>query len=107
SFGSHLNGFFGTDTLQSGHHSQKALAYCSEHDLKAYIPWSQFHHGLTLARLGEYQQGIDLMNAGMAGAEKISMSQARPAHLGYLASTHASAGDPGLGLRLLEQAIRA
>jgi class 3 adenylate cyclase/predicted ATPase len=93
--GSTLNGFFNADVLQNGNHSENALAYCLDHDLKAYIPFSQFYHG----------QGIDLMTMGILGSEKISMNTLRPAHLGHLAFAHASAGDPELGLSLLEQAI--
>jgi class 3 adenylate cyclase/predicted ATPase len=103
--GSTLNSFFGSDELQNGMHSERALAYCVEHDVNAYIPFSQFYHGWTLVQRGEHRQGLDLMQAGMLGAEKISMSLMRPTHLGLLACAHASTGDIGLGLRLLEQAI--
>jgi len=106
SFGSVLNGFVGADVLEGGQHSVRALAYCVEHDLKAYIPWSRFYHGLALARRGEIRQGIDLMNDGIAGAERISMNMLQPAHLGHLALIHASAGDQEAGLRLLDQAVR-
>ena len=106
SFGSVLNGFVGADVLEGGQHSVRALAYCVEHDLKAYIPWSRFYHGLALARRGEIRQGIDLMNDGIAGAERISMNMLQSAHLGHLALIHASAGDQEAGLRLLDQAVR-
>ena len=106
SFGSVLNGFVGADVLEGGQHSARALAYCVEHDLKAYIPWSRFYHGLALARRGEIRQGIDLMNDGIAGADRISMNMLQPAHLGHLALIHASAGDQEAGIRLLDQAVR-
>jgi DNA-binding winged helix-turn-helix (wHTH) protein/tetratricopeptide (TPR) repeat protein len=104
SFGSVLNGFR-TDPEREGSYSGEGLAYCVEHDLKAYIPWSQFYQGLTLVRQGQHRQGLDLMKAGMAGAEKITSKMHWPAHLGHLASAHAKVGETEFGLGLLEQAI--
>ena len=88
SFGSVLNGFR-ADLQREGSHSDEALAYCIEHDVKAYIPWSQFYQGLTLVRRGEHRQGLEQMRAGMAGADKISSKMHWPAHLGHLASAYA------------------
>ncbi|MEE8253791.1 MAG: AAA family ATPase [Hyphomicrobium sp.] len=105
SFGSVLNGFR-ADPQREGSHSDDALTFCVEHDLKAYIPWSQFYRGVTLARCGQHRKALDLMTEGMAGAEKISMKMNWPAHQGHLAAAHASAGEPSVGLALLEQAIR-
>jgi class 3 adenylate cyclase/predicted ATPase len=105
SFGSVLNGFR-ADPQREGSHSDDALTFCVEHNLKAYIPWSQFYRGVTLARRGQHRKALDLMTEGMAGAEKISMKMNWPAHQGHLAATHASAGEPRVGLALLEQAIR-
>jgi predicted ATPase len=105
SFGSVLNGFM-ADLEREGAYSDEAMAYCVENNLKAYIPWTQFYQGLTLVRRGEHPQGLDLMRAGMAGAEKISSKMHWPAHLGHLAFAHARAGEPEVGLGLLNQAIR-
>ena len=104
SFSSILNGLR-ADPQREGSHSDEALAYCVEHDLKAYLPWAQFYQGVTMARRGAERQGIDLMRAGMTGAEKISMKMHWPAHLAYLASAHAGAGEPEVGLSLLDEAI--
>jgi hypothetical protein len=104
-FGSVLNGFR-ANPQSEGSHSDDALTFCVEHDLKAYIPWSQFYRGVTLAGCGQHRKALDLMTEGMAGAEKISMKMNWPAHQGHLAAAHASAGEPRVGLALLEQAIR-
>ena len=103
--GSTLNAFFGRDVLQGGSHSGRALAYCIEHDLNAYIPFSQFYHGITLVESGEHQNGLDLMQSGLLGSEKISMHLMRPTHLGLLACAQASIGESGRALELLEQAV--
>jgi predicted ATPase len=105
SFGSVLSGFFGSD-LRGGTPSDEALAYCLESDLRAYIPWARFYHGLTLVRHGEHQQGIELMRAGMLAAEKINMEMLWPVNLGHLASAQMSAGETEIGLGLLCEAIQ-
>ncbi len=102
-----LSGFFGADPQRAGTHSDEALAFCLERDLRAYIPWARFYHGLTLVRRGEHRHGIELMRDGMAAAEKISMKMLWPAHLGHLASAHFSAGETEIGLGLLCEAIQA
>src|SRR5262245_38238475 len=105
SFGSVLNGFR-ADQMRERSHADEALAYCIEHELKAYIPWARFYRGLMLARRGQHQDALELMRAGMAEAEVISMKVNWTAHLGYLAGTHSRAGVPELGLSLLDQAMR-
>jgi class 3 adenylate cyclase/predicted ATPase len=107
SFGSVLSGFIGTDLKRCETISDEALTYCLERDLRAYIPWARFYHGLTLVRRGEHRQGLELMRAGMAAAEKINMKMHWPAHLGHLASAHESAGEIETGLGLLCEAIQA
>jgi class 3 adenylate cyclase/predicted ATPase len=106
SFGSLLNGFLQADPEENRIFADEAVAYCVENDLRAYIPWARFYQGQTLARSGKYRQGLDLMRAAMAGAEKINMKQRVSIHLGYLASAYASAGDPETGMDLLAQAIQ-
>jgi hypothetical protein len=60
---------------------------------------------ILLVNRGEHRQRLDLIKAGMAGAEKISSQTHWPAHLEHLASAHARGGEPELGLGLLDQAI--
>jgi predicted ATPase len=103
-FGCVLNGFR-ADPQREGSHSDETVAYCVDHGLKAYIPWTQFYQGLTLVRRAEHQQGLDFMRAGMAGAEEISSKMHRASHLGHLASAHGRVGEPAVGLALLNDAI--
>jgi predicted ATPase len=103
-FGCVLDGFR-ADPQGEGSHSDEAVAYCSDHGLKAYIPWTQFYQGLTLVRRAEHRQGLDLMRAGMAGAEEISSKMHWVSHLGHLASAHGRVGEPTVGLGLLNDAI--
>jgi tetratricopeptide (TPR) repeat protein len=105
SFGSVLHGSFGADPQGEGDYSEKALAYCLEQDLKAYIPWSQLYHGLTLVRRGEHRPGLDLMDTGITGAEKIRMKSLWPAHLGYLGLVRSGGVDPDSVLALLDEAM--
>jgi predicted ATPase len=100
-----LNAFCGADVLRRGAHSEEALTYCIDHDLKAYIPFAQFYHGWTLFQCGEHREGLDLMRAGMLGSEQISMNLLRATHLGLLACAHGRVGEIGLGLELLDSAI--
>jgi tetratricopeptide (TPR) repeat protein len=107
SFGSALWGVFGADPRQDGSRSNDALAFCLERDLRAYIPWARYYHGLTLVRNGEHRQGLELMRTGMVALEKIGMRMLWPGHLGYLASAHVSVGETETGFGLLSEAIQA
>jgi class 3 adenylate cyclase/tetratricopeptide (TPR) repeat protein len=102
-----LSGFFGADPQRRGTLSDEALNYCVESDLRAYIPWTRFYHGLTLVRRGEHRQRLELMRTGMAALEKIKLKMLWPAQLGYLASAHVSTGETEIGFDLLNEAIQA
>jgi class 3 adenylate cyclase/tetratricopeptide (TPR) repeat protein len=90
-FGSILNAFLNLDRSGDGPFSEQALRYCLEQDLRAYQPWTEFYHGLTLLRQGEHTAGLEAMLAGMDRAEKINMNMVRALHLGYVASARAAA----------------
>jgi class 3 adenylate cyclase/predicted ATPase len=100
-----LNGHLQPDPQRDALISDRAMLFCVEHDLKAYIPWARFYQGGLLFRRGNNQQGLELMRASMTAAELISAKFLRPIHLGHLASAHAAFGEPEVALDLLGQAI--
>src|SRR5262249_43544315 len=65
----------------------------------------QFYHGLTLAGRGEPREGMELMQVGLSGSERISFNVLRPMHLSHLALAHASVGDSERALTVMAQAL--
>jgi hypothetical protein len=89
-FGSVLNAFLSVNGSSDRPFSEEALKYCLEQDLRAYQPWAEFYHGLTLLPQGKHTSGLEAMIAGMDKAEKINMNMVRALHLGYVASARAA-----------------
>ena len=64
-FGLALWGQSGIDPSPSGDLGEAAIAYCLEHDPRAYIPWARFYRGLKLVRPAEYAEGLEEMDAAI------------------------------------------
>jgi class 3 adenylate cyclase/tetratricopeptide (TPR) repeat protein len=104
-FGSVLNAFLIFDRSGGGAFSEQAVRYCLEQDLRAYQPWAQFYHGLTLFRQGEHTSGLEAMLAGMDKAEKINFNSVRALHLSYVASARAATNQLEAALEGFDEAF--
>jgi class 3 adenylate cyclase/tetratricopeptide (TPR) repeat protein len=86
-------------------HAADALAYCIEHRVTSYEHWARYCDGLAIARRGEPEKGLAVMQKAMDAAERINAAFLRPLHLGQIAAVYGSIGQPQVGTRLLDQAI--
>ena len=107
SFGSALWAFFRENPPAGGADANEALDFCMEHDLRAYIPCAQFYRGLTQVRHGAHCDGLELMQAGIAGMDKINYRILWAAHLGHLAWALASAGKVDEAIEVISKALLA
>jgi len=85
--------------------ADEAIAYCVEHGVTAYELWARFCLGITVARRGEPQRGIEVMRAAMEALAQIDAKILQPLHFGHLAAAHASLGEIEAGLGLIDEAI--
>ena len=107
SFGSALWAFFRENPPAGGADANEALEFCVEHDLRAYIPCAQFYRGLTQVRHGAHCDGLELMQAGIAGMDKINFRILWTAHLGHFAWALASAGKVDEAMDVLSKSFLA
>jgi class 3 adenylate cyclase/tetratricopeptide (TPR) repeat protein len=100
-----LEAAFGAGVPSGAGHADEAAAHCAER-LRMYEPWARFNQGILMSRRGSLRDGIEIMEAAMATAKEFDAKLLRPLHLGHLAATHASLGDPRIGLSLLDEALK-
>jgi tetratricopeptide (TPR) repeat protein len=100
-----LEAAFGASPPSAPTHVDEAAAHCAER-LRMYEPWARFNQGILMSRQGDPGCGIEVMKAAMATAHEFDAELLRPIHLGHLAATYASLGEPRIGLGLLDEALR-
>jgi len=100
-----LLGTFGCDPHRAAAHADEAIALCVEHGLTIPEHRARFLQGALLAQSGDPQRGIEHMRKAIAAAESNSARNLRTLYLGYVASAHASLGQPEVGLDLLDEAL--
>jgi predicted ATPase len=96
---------FGAGSLQTTTDAHDALAYASEHNLPQYENWCRIYEAISLARSGKQREAIEIMRAGLAGADVINAKLFKAMHLGQLARMHIALGDLSTGLELIDTAI--
>jgi tetratricopeptide (TPR) repeat protein len=96
---------FGANPPSGPSHADEAAAHCAE-KLRMYEPWARFNQGILLSRRCDSRRGIEVMKAAMATAQEFDANLLRPVHLGHVAATHASLGEPKIGLCLLDEALK-
>jgi len=52
-------------------HSEEAITLCEEYGFPNWLGWARFHHGWTLAELGQLEQGIAEMEVGIASLRRL------------------------------------
>jgi len=107
SFGSVLWGFSTEDPKANGVDAKAALDFFQQHELRSYISWGQFYHGLAMVRSGEEEAGIDIMRGAIAGMDKINFRILWTAHLGHFGWALGSAGQIEEGLEQIAKALDA
>jgi len=99
-------GSMGGDPERAIVFADRALAICDEHGIADWGPWARFAKGDLLARRGEPQLGISVMRDALAELESTGAKLQRTVRLGCLAAAHVGLGQFGVGLGLLDEAIR-
>ncbi|MDJ0947887.1 MAG: adenylate/guanylate cyclase domain-containing protein [Alphaproteobacteria bacterium] len=85
-------------------YAEKALNFGDEHDLPVWAAAGRFYKGWALAQEGSIDDGIDLMQQGMAGLEAINFVYWRPLILACMAEAHGKLGNHARALELLNEA---
>jgi predicted ATPase len=93
------------DAADTADLSARAVAQCAEHGVTMFGDWAAFCLGWGVFRRGDATRGVSAMRTALAHADRAHAVLYRPIHLGYLAEACASAGEPGEGFRLLDEAI--
>ncbi len=88
-------------------HADAAIATAEDHHYPYWLGWATVMRGWAVAALGEPDQGILLMQAGLQTYESTGARQIRPYILSLLAEMHGWAGTPEVGLRQLDSVIGA
>src|SRR5215471_11991174 len=96
----------GADLGSAGVRASEALNHSIKHSLTDIKHRTLFMHGALLAKRGDVQQGIEVMQSANAAIERTNHRNRRTLYLGHIAAAHASLGQPEIGLRLLDDALQ-
>jgi predicted ATPase len=87
-------------------HVEELLALSAEHGLPFYLAWATALRGMSLAALGQGQEGLSLITRGIAGMRATGSVSGTPGSLVMLARAYAMVGQPADGLNCLAEAAR-
>jgi class 3 adenylate cyclase/tetratricopeptide (TPR) repeat protein len=87
-------------------HVEELLALSAEHGLPFYLAWATALRGMSLAALGQGQEGLSLITRGIAGMRATGSVSGTPGALVMLARAYAMVGQPADGLNCLAEAAR-
>jgi class 3 adenylate cyclase/tetratricopeptide (TPR) repeat protein len=104
--GEALLGALGADLKRAAVHANEAMDHSIEHGLADYEQRARFVQGALLAQSGDPRRGIELMDTAIAALKRTKSANRLTLYLGHSAAAHASLGQPGLGLNLLDEAIQ-
>ena len=96
----------GADLGSAGVRASEALNHSTKHGLSDLKQRALFMHGAMLAKRGDLQEGIELMQSAIAAIERTDRRNRRTLYLGHIAAAHASLGQPEIGLSLLSDAVQ-
>ena len=96
----------GADLGSAGVRASEALNHSTKHGLADLKQRALFMHGAMLAKRGDLQEGIELMQSAIAAIERTDHRNRRTLYLGHIAAAHASLGQPEIGLSLLSDAVQ-
>jgi len=87
-------------------YADEALALATERGFAFWRAWAQMARGWCLAALGDPDEGISVLTAGLASLDATGCILGRPTVLMLLAGAYRLAGQPGVGLSHLAEARR-
>jgi pentatricopeptide repeat protein len=70
-----------------------------------WLPWGRFHHGGALAELGQLEQGLTEMEAGVAGFRRLGGVPSQQYTIALLAQGYARMGRTEEALAMLNEAL--
>jgi DNA-binding SARP family transcriptional activator/predicted ATPase len=85
--------------------AEKAIALCLQHDFPFWLEHSAILLGWALAQQGQIEAGIIRIREGVATMQMMEAHLHQPAFLALLAEIYGQAGQPGQGLRVLDEAL--
>ena len=95
-----------TGSPEMQRHAEELLALSAEHGLPFYLAWATALRGMSLAALGQGQEGLSLITGGIAGMRATGSVSGTPGALVMLARAYAMVGQPADGLNCLAEAAR-
>ena len=104
--GEALLGVLGADLGRAAVLANESLNHNVKHSLTDIKHRTLFMHGALLAKRGDVQQGIEVMQSANAAIERTNHRNRRTLYLGHIAAAHASLGQPEIGLSLLDDALQ-
>lgn len=84
---------------------ERLLAFCAEHGFTHWSAFATFHRGLSLTEQGRHEEGIPLMEEGIAGHRATGARIGHPFFLCALSEAYMQAGRLGDGLSTLSEAL--
>lgn len=88
-------------------HAGEAIAIAEAHDYPYWLGWATMMRGWAVAALGDVDEGIAMLKAGLTTYESTGALQIKPYILTLLAEMYGWAGSPQKGLEVLAGAIGA
>jgi class 3 adenylate cyclase/predicted ATPase len=85
--------------------AEETIALSEEHGMAEWLPWGHFHHGWALAELGQLEEGIAEMEAGIAGFREMGGVPRQQYAIACLARSMARTGRTQESLVMLNEAL--
>jgi predicted ATPase len=86
-------------------HAEEAITLSEENGFAVWLPWGRFHHGWALAELGQLEQGLAEMEAGVAGFRRLGGVPSQQYTIALLAQGYARMGRTEEALAMLNNAL--
>jgi tetratricopeptide (TPR) repeat protein len=98
-------GTIGGDPKQALAHADEAIALSVDNEFASLDRRARFFRGSLIARAGDFQAGIELLQSALAAADS-TLSITAALFIFAISYAHASLGQPEVGLRLLDEAVQ-
>ena len=86
-------------------YAEETIALAEEHGFAEWLPWGRFHRGCAQAELGQVEEGIAEMEAGIAGFRQLGGVPRQQYTIAVLAAAYARMGRIEEGLTMLDGAL--
>jgi class 3 adenylate cyclase/tetratricopeptide (TPR) repeat protein len=86
--------------------AEELLALSTEHQFPLYLAWATILRGASLTFLGQVQEGLEVLNQGLASVRATGCVASTPNILMRIARTHAMLGQSREGLKFLDEAAQ-